>query len=303
METLPLDTPPPGAPWHRASVILGHHIGATALLTCGWRGVPQVTLADQSATGGRTVTWYIAGRPGVPDLTQKKARQLILAARAPGPKGLAATHPQHPFFAALAALENLAALIHWQQTGGPFPALFRRGNSPFLSMMSDAPDLQPIAAPAATGFAVDDGNLAAALIACGFMPTVAINPDGQPVLMVPPASLTLPEFKFEDAILAAEHLGDGAKNRSLYERISTITAPLTLPGFPTEEHPFFYAFRACRNFVHHHQAIQKAAQDPIRFLKNPFNSQRTALVTASLTGSRGSDTLRRELEKHLRKTA
>jgi len=294
METLPLDTPPPGAPWHRASVILGHHIGATALLTCGWRGVPQVTLADQSATGGRTVTWYIAGRPGVPDLTQKKARQLILAARAPGPKGLAATHPQHPFFAALAALENLAALIHWQQTGGPFPALFRRWNSPFLSMMSDAPDLQPVAVHQRSGFPVHDGDLAAALIACGFIPTVAPGIGGRPFLVFPIASLTLPDFQFQDAILAVERLTAPSTG---------ITAPLTLPGFPAEEHPFFYAFRACRNFVHHHQAIQKAAKDPIRFLKNPFNSQRTALVTASLTGSRGSDTLRRELEKHLRKTA
>lgn len=296
-ETFPLDLPPPGTPWHRASTFFGTHIGATALMTCGWRGAPRVTLQDQSAAGGSYVTWYIGARTEVPGLTVKAARQLLLAARYKGTNSLAATNPAHPILAALAALENLAAIMLWVKTGKwHTPARFSTG--PYLSLLSD----HPASIPFLPGADQTDGRIheekdavfAAALIACGFHPSGGQDDSGNYCIYVPGYSLTIPGFTRALARATADTL--------LHHYGKPGIAPVvSLPGYAPGEHPFCYAFHALLNLQQHLRAIQQAATDPTRFLRSPVNPQRTALVTASILHSPSREPLRNALKDHLKK--
>lgn len=288
-ESLPLEIPPEGRLWHRASAVLEHHIAATALMTMGWRGVPRVTLEDRSATGGARIAWFMAARPGVPGLTVKDARMMLLSARDRSKQSLAAVQPDAPFLAALAALENLAGLMIWQQTGRDFEVtMLPQGR--FFSLLSDHPDRVPVRMTESSGYIVHDGELAAALIACGFYPTVT---PGGACLMFPAKSTTFPDLAFKDVEAVAHQMRESYGRRG-------IKPPFTLPGYAAEEHPFFYAYHAVLNYAPHRAACVQAARNPDRFLRNPANSQRTAIVTASLT-EKGNDRLRRELAKHLSK--
>ena len=293
-ESFPLESPPPGKPWHRASATLGHHIAATALMTMGWRGVPKVTLEDRSRSGGANVAWFMAPRTGVPGITIRAARSLVIQARTRGPNGLAAVKPDHPFLAAMAALENLAGLIKWMAAGGAMEAtMLPQGR--YFSLMSDAPETVPVRLNVPVmGEGLSDGSLAAALIACGFPFNAVAGPDGQPMIFVGAASITFPGLTAADALRAAQQM------REAYGRPG-LKQPLTLPGYPAEEHPFFYAYHAVLNYPHHRAACVAAAKDPDLFLRNPFARQRTAIITQSVLGDTRRDTVRRAAQEHLRK--
>lgn len=290
-ESLPLEIPPEGRLWHRASAVLEHHIAATALMTMGWRGVPRVTLEDRSATGGARIAWFMAARPGVPGLSVKDARMMLLSARDRSKQSLAAMQPDAPFLAALAALENLAGLMIWQKTGRDFEVTMLP-QCRFFSLLSDHPDRVPMQHKAGGGYPVHDGLFAAALIACGFSPVNAMGLVG-PVLSFPHTSLTFPDMIFPEVEAVAHQMREAYGRRG-------IKPPFTLPGYPAEEHPFFYAYHAVLNYAPHRDACVQAARNPDRFLRNPTNSQRTAIVTASLTET-GNDRLRRALAAHLSK--
>lgn len=314
--SLPLEVPEPGRPYSRTAQRLGWHPAAAALVTLGWLARAQVSVRESSEHHAARTAFFIHPRPGQPEGSRRHAEKLLAHAIPAHKKSLHLTQPAHPFLAALAAVDNLAALLQWQRDGGALPAAYQIAPAgaaappAFLTLFTPAEALRarlPLEmrpwdrAAHLPVFAISDATVAAALIACGFIPCPDLVPTSAgPAIGFGPASATLPVFNFQhiEGAIAEVNRADSLPPGTLNARV------ITLPGFPPDEHPFLYALRAARNVGHLNARAIRAAGDPIRQFVNRYQSKRTALVTDHLLGSDPKyTTLQRELDKHLQRTA
>lgn len=307
LRNYPLEVPAKGRPYWRAAERLGWHPGAAALATMGYLTSPQVTVLDQSASGGTRTAVFVAPRPGLPGQSIKAAEKLVSGGIAGHRNSLAGTDPRNPFLAALAAVLNLAELMRWNDSGGPVPRAFRDtspGGCPFLMLLPDErarknAQAMPWLGKTGPRAGIVKATTAAALVACGFIPfpDTIDGPSGEVAIGFARASATLPDFTVDDAMRAV------AEVAAQDARAGGVRAAIVLTGFPPDEHPFLYALRAAHNVAVLQRLSVKAGADPLRHFVNKFNRQRTALITDHLLGSRGDARMLRELDKHLKKSA
>jgi hypothetical protein len=183
----------------------------------------------------------------------------------------------------MAALCAYAALQHWTATGGSGPVWRQRGQ--FLEPGDSGP--WPSVAPAA---GVQDLTIAAALVAVGFypVPQLIAGPGDRPAVGLPAESHTFPVLTLQACVEAIQRPASG------------IVAPITLPGFPPEEHPFLYALQALMNLPGFADLEKAAGKFPRVALRSRF-SQRSAIVSAEAVREGRKDTaaFRDRLRRHL----
>lgn len=302
----PLEPPTEGRAYSTAARTLGWHPAAAALATLGYFTQAQVTVRDQSGSGAVRTAFFVVGNPRMPEQSIKAAEQLVTGGIAGHKGSLEATNPCSPFLAALAAVENLAALVEWNARGGPVPVAHRDtspGGSPFLFLQPDARRRKcsaplPWTAQAKPCGGITVATVAAAMIACGFvpLPEPVTSDNGEAAIAFASGSATLPGFTFFDAVRAVNEVA------SQDAAAGTLRAPIVIPGFPPDEHPFLYALRAANNVGVLQGMASRAGANPVRNFVSRFNSKRTAFVTDSLLGAPANSGLVRELEKHLTRT-
>lgn len=272
MQRLPLSIPgknAPDTPLVRLSRQLGTHPYAVALATCGWRVAADALVGDF----GDELTWWVEDRPS-------EAQKLCAEWEADRPyDSLAATH----FAACMAGLRAFAALRHWIEVGGIGP--FWRQSGQFLVPASSGhrPPVQAVAG-------VRDLPIAAALVAVGFLPIPQIvsNPGEAPAIGLPAESTTFPWLTLNACVAALQRPENG------------VAAPITIPGFPPEEHPFLYALQAILNLPGFVAVQQTASKTPRVALRSRY-SDRSAIVSADAIreGRRDTAAFRDRLRRHL----
>ncbi len=275
MQRLPLSTPgrnAPDTPLVRLSRQLGTHPYAVALATCGFRVTADALVGDF----GEELTWWVEDRPS--------EGQDLCAAWEAGRPADPEKAPAVRFAACMAALCAYAALQHWTATGGSGPSWPQRGQ--FL----EPGDSGPWAVPFAPAAAVQDLAIAAALIAVGFypVPQLIAGPGDRPAVALPAESHTFPALTLQACVEAIQRPASG------------IVPPITLPGFPPEEHPFLYALQAVLNLPGFADLEKAAGKSPRVALRSRF-SQRSAIVSAEAVREGRKDTaaFRDRLRRHL----
>lgn len=272
MQRLPLSIPSrnaPDTPLVRLSRAIGTHPYAVALATCGWKVSADALVGDF----GEEMTWWVEDR-----LTEA---QTVCRG---WEQGLDVSSDSTRFAACMAALTARAAVQRWVDAGTAAQHWEARGR--FLEPADSACILPP--PPAA--FSLRNLDAAAALIACGFtpLPTLMNGIDGTPLVGLPEYSTTFRGLRLTDCIDALQRPADG------------IVAPITLPDYPPEEHPFLYALQAVLNLPGF-AAVQKAAANAPRVALRSRYSQRSAIVPADAIREGRKDTaaFRDRLRTHL----
>jgi hypothetical protein len=274
MQRLPLSTPgrnAPDTPLVRLSRQLGTHPYAVALATCGFRVTADALVGDF----GEELTWWVEDRPS-------EAQDLCAAWEAGRPADPEKA-PAVRFAACMAALCAYAALQHWTATGGSGPVWRQRGQ-----FLEPGPGFPWPSSPGVA--AVEDLPLAAAFVAVGFFPIPQLiqTPSGRPAIPLPAESCTFPALTLQACAEAIQRPASG------------IVAPITLPGFPPEEHPFLYALQALMNLPGFADLQKAAGKAPRVALRSRF-SQRSAIVSAEAVREGRKDTaaFRDRLRRHL----
>lgn len=270
MQRLPLSIPSrnaPDTPLVRLSRSIGTHPYAVALATCGWQVSADALVGDF----GEEMTWWVEDR-----LTEA---QTICRG---WEQGVEYSSDFTRFAACMAALTARAAVQRWVDAGTAPQHWQRRGRF-----------LEPAAAAtfiAEAAFSLRNLDAAAALIACGFtpLPTLINGIDGTPLVGLSAYSTTFRGLRLTDCINALQRPADG------------IVAPITLPDYPPEEHPFLYALQALLNLPGF-AAVQKAAANAPRVALRSRYSQRSAIVPADAIREGRKDTaaFRDRLRTHL----
>ena len=256
LKSLPLEVPPPGRPWHRTAVRLGWHPAAAALATMGWTVAPQMTVQRRSGAPDTAATaFFVAARKSDPEHSLRNAQRLLATASAVRSRdALLTANPQHPFLAAMAAVENLATLADWNRRGGPMPMAFAASvQCPFLTLLFDREastmpqferrfQMLDARTDNANTFAILDAVAVAALMACGFVPFTEVVST-----VMGPAALFAAESETIDGLTMAAAVETVKKITAMDGNPVRLAEALTLPGYPPEEHPFFYAVRAAQN--------------------------------------------------------
>lgn len=272
MQRLPLSIPSrnaPDTPLVRLSRAIGTHPYAVALATCGWRVTADALVGDF----GEELTWWVEDR-----LTEA---QTICRG---WEQGLEVSSDCTRFAACMAALTARAAVQQWVDAGNASLPWQFRGRF-----------LEPAAGALVVNFppaviAITQLDAAAALIACGFAPQPELisTASGQPAIGLPEYSLTFRGLRISECIKAMHRPADG------------IVAPISLPDYPPEEHPFLYALQALLNLPGF-AAVQKAAANAPRVALRSRYSQRSAIVPADAIREGRKDTaaFRDRLRTHL----
>lgn len=287
MTRLPLSLPAASAadtPLVRLCRALGTHPYAVVLSALGWQPVPHAYHRDD----GDDFTWFV-------DTDVARAHALLAAYEMPAdsPKSLATAQPASPFLAGMCALECFAALTQWGRTGTP-PKFTRAGHflCPFgvvhpLGCGGAEPSAPPV--KAFLGFAH-----AAAVVACGFAPWPQLGAHGdQPLIAFAAESSTFPGLRIDD-IERVCHQPGGAN----------VLVSRELPGFPPEEHPFFYALQSVLSLASF-QAAQDLARRHPRVVLKSRNSPASVIATqeALREGNRSTQDFRDAVRRHLIKSA
>jgi hypothetical protein len=279
MNRLPLSLPgrnAPDTPLSRLARALGTHPYAVALSALGWKPQPCAYKRED----GDDLTWFI-------DTDVPRAHDLLARWEMPAdsPKFLLRTEPDSPFAAAMCALENLVALTDWGitgqapyfSTGGRFlKVAFGNGTSAF-------PQHLPV--KAFMGF-----QHAAAIVTCGFVPWPELGAHGEhPLIAFAADSVTFPALRIDDIERACQPAG---------------LHPRELPGYPAEEHPFFYALQAVLNLPGFLAAQTSAHRHPRVVIKSK-NSPASVIASADLLreGRRDTAAFRDAVSRHLKKSS
>lgn len=295
MKTFTIEFPEPTEPSNPVTDTaraLGIHPWIIALVTLGWPAAPLVHHTDNSIGPALHPTWYIGSLPGRRDRSQSAAAGLIFAASSkhcPPAKRLPANHNFHGI---MAALRSLVTLRQWWEKGGNLTSIPVPGTGASVAIPGT-----PISAPVPVLGVVDLG-LAAALIACGFLPSP------QPVTggghrgvgfaddPLRPGLLHHCDRIFTQCLEAMRH------GRSFAE----ITATAVLENFPPGEHPFLYALPAILNFPGLLDRQQRTARNAVLIRQSPYNPQRRIIISNSLMEGKDprSQQIKALAEKHLK---
>lgn len=276
MQRLPLSIPSrnaPDTPLVRLSRSIGTHPYAVALATCGWQVSADALVGDF----GEEMTWWVEDR-----LTEA---QTICRG---WEQGVEYSSDFTRFAACMAALTARAAVQRWVNAGTAAQHWEARGR--FLHPADFASTLSSLSVPPLAAFSLRNLDAAAALIACGFtpLPTLINGIDGTPLVGLPEYSTTFRGLRFTECIDALQRPAD------------SIVAPITLPDYPPEEHPFLYALQALLNLPGF-AAVQKAAANAPRVALRSRYSPRSAIVPADAIREGRKDTaaFRDRLRTHL----
>jgi hypothetical protein len=282
MNRLPLSLPAkhaPDTPLVRLCRALGTHPYAVVLSALGWKPVPHAYKRED----GDDLTWFVDSEVG-------RAHDLLTRYELPAesPKALAVTDPNSPFLAGMCALETYAALEEWGRSGAP-PAFASSGRfyrpCGVLNGGGWAGNMEPV--KAFLGL-----THAASIIACGFRPWPQLGAHGdQPLVAFARESATFPGLFIEDLERVCQQPAGGLALR-------------TLPGFPPEEHPFFYALQSVLALTGF-QAAQELARKQPRVVIKSRNSPASVIATqeALREGNRSTAAFRDAVRRHLKKSA
>jgi hypothetical protein len=133
---------------------------------------------------------------------------------------------------------------------------------------------------------------AAAIIACGFRPWPELGSHGdQPLVAFARESLTFRGLFIEDIKRVCQQPAGGLALREL-------------PGFPPEEHPFFYALQSVLALAGFQTAQDLARKQPRVVIKSR-NSPASVIATqeALREGNRATEGFRAAVRRHLHKSA
>lgn len=282
MNRLPLSLPSkhaPDSPLVRLCRTLGTHPYAVVLSVLGWKPVPQAYKREE----GDDLTWFVDSEVG-------RAHDLLTRCELPAesPKSLASSDPDSPFLGGMCALETYAALEQWGRTGSP-PAFASCGRFLRPCGRLNGPgwgaDMEPV--KAFLGF-----THAAAIVACGFRPWPELGAHGdQPLVAFSRESTTFPGLFIEDIERVCQAPADGLALRKL-------------PGFPAEEHPFFYALQSVLALAGFQSAQDLARKQP-RIVIKSRNSPASVIASqeALREGNRATQDFRDAVRRHLKKSA
>ena len=281
MNRLPLSLPSknaPDTPLVRLCRTLGTHPYAVVLSALGWKPVPHAYKREE----GDDLTWFVDHEVG-------RAHDLLTRYDLPAEsaKSLATAEPNSPFLAGMCALENANALCYWGATG-LMSGLERIGN--FVRPCGNGNKLpwagDMIAVKAFQGF-----SYAAAIMACGFIPFPQLGAHGDmPLVAFARESATFPGLFIEDIERVCQQPAGGLALREL-------------PGFPPEEHPFFYALQSVLA-VAGFQAAQDLARQQPRVVIKSRNSPASVIATqeALREGRKDTAAFRDAVRRHLKKS-
>lgn len=282
MNRLPLSLPSkhaPDSPLVRLCRALNTHPYAVVLSALGWKPVPYAYKRED----GDDLTWFVDSEVG-------RAHSLLTRYELPAesPKSLAASEPNSPFLAGMCALENFAALQNWGRTGD-IPAFASCGRFLRACGVLNGPGWGGPAQPAKAilGFAY-----AAAIATCGFRPWPELGAHGdQPLVAFARESQTFPGLFIADIERVCVQPASGLALREL-------------PGFPAEEHPFFYALQSVLALAGF-QAAQDLARKQPRVVIKSRNSPASVIASqeALREGNRATQDFRDAVRKHLKKSA
>lgn len=282
MNRLPLSLPSkhaPDTPLVRLCRALGTHPYAVVLSALGWKPVPHAYKRED----GDDLTWFVDSEVG-------RAHDLLTRYELPAEsaKSLATAEPNSPFLAGMCALENFAALTHWGRSGS-IPGLQRAGNfyRPASVLQGEGWPGSVPPVKAFLGF-----THAAAIAACGFHPWPQLGAHGdQPLVAFARESATFPGLFIEDVERVCQQPAGGLTLREL-------------PGFPPEEHPFFYALQSVLALAGF-QAAQDLARKQPRVVIKSRNSPASVIATqeALREGNRSTAAFRDAVRRHLKKSA
>lgn len=282
MHRLPLSLPgkhAPETPLTRLCRALGTHPYAVVLSTLGWKPIPHAYKRED----GDDLTWFVDNEVG-------RAHDLLTRYELPAesPKALAETDPNSPFLAGMCALDNYAALQQWGRSGTP-PAFASCGHfyrpCGTLNGTGWGGETEPV--KAFLGF-----THAAAIAACGFRPWPQLGAHGdQPLVAFARESATFPGLFIEDVERVCQQPAGCLSLRQL-------------PGFPPEEHPFFYALQSVLALASF-QAAQELARRQPRVVIKSRNSPASVIATqeALREGNRSTAAFRDAVRRHLKKSA
>lgn len=278
MNRLPLSLPSkhaPDTPLVRLCRALGTHPYAVVLSALGWKPVPHAYKRDE----GDDLTWFIDSEVGrAHDILNRYER-----APAESAKSLVTAEPSSPFIAGMCALECLAAL-----STGQVPGFQRVGNfyRPCTVLQGEGwpANVQPV--KAFLGF-----THAAAIAVCGFHPWPELAAHGdQPLVAFARESATFPGLFIEDIERVCLQPAGGLALREL-------------PGFPQEEHPFFYALQSVLALAGF-QAAQEVARKQPRVVIKSRNSPASVIATqaALREGRKDTAAFRDAVHRHLKRS-
>jgi hypothetical protein len=132
---------------------------------------------------------------------------------------------------------------------------------------------------------------AAAIIACGFRPWPQLGARGDdPLVAFARESATFPGLFIEDIERVCQQPAGGIALR-------------TLPSFPPEEHPFFYALQSVLALAGFQAAQELARKQPRVVIKSP-NSPASVIASqeALREGNRSTAAFRDAVRRHLKKS-
>jgi hypothetical protein len=135
---------------------------------------------------------------------------------------------------------------------------------------------------------------AAAIVACGFPPWPQLGAHGDlPLVAFPRESTTFPGLFIDDVERVCAQPPD-----------ALLQPPRSLPGYPAEEHPFFYALQSVLSLPGFQQAQEMARKQPRIVLRSP-NSPASVIATqeALREGNRATQGFRDAVRRHLKKSA
>ena len=173
------------------------------------------------------------------------------------------------------ALDCMAQLQRWAASPHDVPADIRRNVEPREVPLQGVANLP----------------VAAAIYAAGFIPVPEVFPatsDRGPVWAFPQNSTIYPALRL-DAVVAA-----------VRRPTELIIEPITLPGYPPEEHPFLYGLQCVLNLPCFAILQESARKAPRVGLRSKY-SHRSAIVSADSIreGRKETAAFRDRLHRHL----
>lgn len=266
MQRLPISFPAksaPSTPVVDLARALGVHPFAVALATIGISVEADALVGDF----GEELTWWVTNR-------LSDAQALCVRWEHGGAAGEAPAQWEQ-FSACMRALDCMAQLSRWAASPHDVPADIRRNVEPREVPLQGVANLP----------------VAAALYAAGFVPVPEVFPatsDRGPVWAFPQNSTTYPALRLDSVIAAIQRPTE------------SIIEPITLPGYPPEEHPFLYGLQCVLNLPGFAALQESARRAPRVGLRSKY-SQRSAIVSADSIREGRKDTaaFRDRLHRHL----
>ena len=266
MQRLPISFPAksaPSTPVVDLARALGVHPFAVALATIGISVEADALVGDF----GEELTWWVTSR-------LSDAQALCVRWEHGGAVGEAPAQWEQ-FAACMRALDCFAQLERW--AGNPHDVPAEVGSNVQARE-------QPLRG-------VCHHHVAAALMAAGFLPMPSLYPapgNLGPAWAFPQNSMIYPALRLDAVVEAIQRPAE------------SIIEPITLPGYPPEEHPFLYGLQAVLNlpgFV----ALQESARKAPRVGLRSKYSQRSAIVSADSIreGRKETAAFRDRLHRHL----